>query len=157
MFQAANIGSSFRTVRDRHMVTMKHYWEVEVGPSESAKNLTLGDLEEVISRSRKWKWPVSSKRLLLGPGCLWTKMFTIAQSIKMHLDLWPWLTLRGHSKVMNVKIAYIFCMVRDKHVVTMKHYWEVDIGLSESAKTFDLGWPWQGHFNVTKVKMARIV
>jgi len=25
-------------------------------------------------------------------------------------------------------------MVRDKHMVTMKHYWEVVIGLSESAK-----------------------
>jgi len=39
----------------------------------------------------------------------------------------------------------------------MKHYWEVDIGLSESARKFDLGWPWTGHFKVTKVKMARIV
>ncbi len=45
MFRAANIGSSFKTVRDRHMVIMKHYWEVDVGLSESAKNLTLDDLE----------------------------------------------------------------------------------------------------------------
>ncbi len=43
--------------------------------------------------------------------------------------------------VMKVKIAYIFLMVQDKHVVTMKHYWEVDIGHSESANKFDLGWP----------------
>jgi len=125
-----------------------------IGKSISAfqnpqKNLTLNDLEEVISRSRKWKWPVLSKRLLLGPGCRWTKMFSIAQLIKVHLYLWPWLTFMGHFKVKNVKIAYIFFMVRDKHVVTMKHYWEVDIGLSESAKII---WPWmtlkgpfQGH------------
>ncbi len=33
----------------------------------------------------------------------------------------------------NVKIANIFLLVRDKHVVT-KHLWEVDIGLSESLK-----------------------
>ena len=45
----------------------------------------------------------------------------------------------------------------EMHMVTMKHYWEVDIGLSESAKKFDLGWPWRGHFKVTKVKMARII
>ncbi len=41
-------------VRDKHMVSMKHYWEVDVGLTESAKkNLTMDDLEEVISRSRK--------------------------------------------------------------------------------------------------------
>jgi len=45
----------------------------------------------------------------------------------------------GHLKVTNVKIANIFLMVRDKHVVTMKHVWEVDIGLSESVKKFDPG------------------
>ena len=67
---------------------------------------------------------------------------------------WPWLTFRGHFTVTNVKIAYDFLMVRNKHVVTMKHYWEVDIGLSESAKKFDLGWPWTGHFKVTKMKIA---
>ena len=50
------------------MVSMRHYWEVDIGLSESAKNLTLDDLEKVILRSWKWKWPVSSKRLLLGPG-----------------------------------------------------------------------------------------
>ncbi len=40
-------------VQDKHMVTMKHYWEVDIGLLESAQNLTLDDLEEVISRSRK--------------------------------------------------------------------------------------------------------
>jgi len=44
------------------------------------------------------------------------------------------MTFMGHLKVTNVKIADIFLMVRDKHVVTMKHLWEVDIGLSESIK-----------------------
>ncbi len=41
------------TVRDMHMVTMKHYWEVDIGLSESAKNLTLDDLDldGIISRS----------------------------------------------------------------------------------------------------------
>ncbi len=42
------------------------------------------------------------------------------------------MTFKGHLKVTNVKIANIFLMVRDKHMVTMKHLWEVDIGLSES-------------------------
>ena len=46
MFRAANISASFKTVRDRLMVTMKHYWEVDIGLSESAKNATLDDLEE---------------------------------------------------------------------------------------------------------------
>jgi len=34
VFRAANIGSSFKTVRYNHMVTMKHYWEVDIGLSE---------------------------------------------------------------------------------------------------------------------------
>jgi hypothetical protein len=46
--------------------------------------------------------------------------------------------------------------VRDRPMVTMRHYWEVDVDLSESAKQFDLGWPWQGHFKVMKVKMEHI-
>ena len=45
MFRAANIDSNFKTVRDRHVVTMKHYWEVDIGLSESANNLTLDDLD----------------------------------------------------------------------------------------------------------------
>ncbi len=49
--------------------------------------------------------------------------------LNMHLNM----TFKRHLKVTNVKIAYIFFMVRDKHMVTMKHYWEVDIGLSESV------------------------
>ena len=31
MFRAANIGSSFKTVLDGYMVTMKHYLEVDIG------------------------------------------------------------------------------------------------------------------------------
>jgi hypothetical protein len=46
-----------------------------------------------------------------------------------------------------MKIAYIFLMERDKNVVTIKHCWEVDIGLSESAKK---------NFKVTKVKTEKI-
>ena len=72
-----------------------------------SKSLTLDDPEELISRSRKWKWPVSSKRLLLGPGCLWAKMFIITQLIQVHLDLWPWLTFMGHFKVTKLKMARI--------------------------------------------------
>ncbi len=49
------------------------------------------------------------------------------------------MTFRGHLKVTIVKIANIFLMVRDKHVVTMKDLWEVDIGLSESVEKFDPG------------------
>jgi len=47
-----------------------------------------------------------------------------------------------------VKIAYIFLMVRDKHMITIKHYWEVDIGLLESAKNLmsdDLDGSFEGH------------
>ena len=49
------------------------------------------------------------------------------------------MTFRGHLKVTTVKIANIFLMVRDKHVDTKKHLWEVDIGLSESVNKFDPG------------------
>ena len=48
------------------------------------------------------------------------------------------MTFRGHLKGTNVKIANIFLLVLDKHVVTMKHLWEVDIELSESAKKLNL-------------------
>ena len=41
--------------------------------------------------------------------------------------------------------------------IKKKDYWEVDIGLSESASKIDLGCPSTGHFNVTKVKAERIV
>ncbi len=47
------------------------------------------------------------------------------------------MTFMGHLKVTNVKIANIFLMVQDKHMVTLKHLWEVDIGLSESVTKFD--------------------
>jgi hypothetical protein len=39
---------------------------------------------------------------------------------------------------MNVQMAYNFLMVRDTHVITMKYYWKVDIGHSESAKNWTL-------------------
>jgi len=35
---------------------MKHYWEVHIGLSESAKKFTLDNLEEVTSRSRNLKY-----------------------------------------------------------------------------------------------------
>ncbi len=65
----------------------------------------------------------------------------------------------GYFKVTNVKIAYISLTVRDKYVVTMKHYWEVDTGLSEFAKklTSDDLDEVISIVNVMKVKMARIV
>ncbi len=65
MFRAANIGSSFKTVRDRHMVTMKHYWEVDIGLSESAKKLTSDDLDEVISSRESQSGPYRLN------GCSW--------------------------------------------------------------------------------------
>ena len=49
------------------------------------------------------------------------------------------MTVMCHFKVTNAKkIAYIFLTVRDRHIVTMKHIWEVDIGLSESVHVFDI-------------------
>ena len=30
-------------------------------------------------------------------------------------------------------------------MIIMKHYWQVDIGLSKSANKIGLGWPWRGH------------
>ena len=37
-FSTANIDSIIKTVRVEPMVTMKYFWEVDVGLSESAKN-----------------------------------------------------------------------------------------------------------------------
>ena len=54
-------------------------------------------------------------------------------------------------------IGSSFKTVRYRHMVTMKHYWEVDVGLSESAMTFDLGCPLRGFFQVTKVTVAHII
>jgi len=54
-----------------------------------------------------------------------------------------------------VKIVNIFLMVRDKHVVTMKHLWEVDIGLPESVKEFDPVDLDGVIFKITKVKIER--
>ena len=82
-------------------------------------------------------------------------MLTIAHLVKVHHDLWPWMTFKGQLKVTTVKIANIFLMVRDKHLVTMKHLWEVYIGLSESINKFNSGWPWLRHLKVTKVKIKR--
>ncbi len=82
-------------------------------------------------------------------------MFTIAHLVKVQHDLWPWMSFRGHLKVTTVKIANILLMVRDKYVVILKHLWEVDIGLSESIKKFDPGWPRRRHLKVTKVKIER--
>ena len=50
--------------------------------------------------------------------------------------------ITGHLKITNVKIAYIFLMVRDRHVVSS--YYEIlmasqFVGLSESAHRFDIG------------------
>ena len=64
--------------------------------------------------------------------------FLLLLLIKEHLDPRPRMTFRGHFKVTNVKIANIFLMVQDKHVVTMKHCWEVDIGLSDPQKNLTL-------------------
>ena len=61
-----------------------------------------------------------------------------------------------HVSVCRLSVTFVNCgqTVRDRPMVTMRDYWEVDISLSESANKFDLGWPWRGHFKVTKVKIA---
>ena len=61
--------------------------------------------------------------------------------------------------VCRLSVTIVNCCrkVRDRHMVTMKHLRQDDIGISESAINFDRGWPWRGHFKVTKVKMVRIV
>ena len=72
----------FSMVRGKHGVIMKHLWEVDTGLSESAKNLTLGDLKEGIS------------------SCLARKMFIIAQLTKVPLaliDLYG--SLQGHTHI----------------------------------------------------------
>ena len=45
---------------------------------------------------------------------------------------------KGHLNVTHVKIAYILLMVRDRRTISMKHYWEIDIGLSEPENKFTL-------------------
>jgi hypothetical protein len=45
----------------------------------------------------------------------------------------------GHFNVTNMKIACIFLMVPDTHVVATNNYWEVDVVLSEFAKTIGRG------------------
>ncbi len=46
------IANIFLLVRYKHVVTMKHL-EVDIGLSESIKNLTPDDLDGVISRSQQ--------------------------------------------------------------------------------------------------------
>ena len=42
-------------------------------------------------------------------------------------------------------------------MITMKHYWEVAIGLSKSANKIDLGWmTLEGH-HVTKMKIEHSI
>ena len=72
----------------------------------------------------------------------------------------PGLSKRPHSLGISKKVAYeqfSTSFWKRQLRVTMKHYWKVDIGLSESANKFDLGWPWRWHFKVMKLKMSRIV
>jgi len=42
LFSTANIGNSFKKLQDRPMITMKHYWEVDIGLSKSAYKIDLG-------------------------------------------------------------------------------------------------------------------
>ena len=72
--------------------------------------------------------------LPLGPGFLWKNMLTIAQLIKVHLDIWPLLILRGHFKVTNVKIVCSISPVRDRSMLAI---WRLvsfdDLNLQENS------------------------
>ena len=41
LFSTANIRNSFKKLQDRPMITMKHYWEVDIGLSKSAYKIGL--------------------------------------------------------------------------------------------------------------------
>ena len=144
-----------------HMVTMELYWEVDIGLSESAKKSTLGDLEEVISRSRKWKLPVSSKRLLL----YWSRVpmnknvhrcpFNKSASCLLTFDLdWP-LGVISRSRMWKSPISSWW------REISIWLLWntigKLVLNFQNPQKKFDFGWPWRGHFKVAKVKIARIV
>jgi hypothetical protein len=132
-------------------------WEIDIGLSESAIKYDIWLSWRVRVKGHFKVTKVKTVRIVLtvalGPGCVFTKIFTIAQLIKVYIDIWPWLTFRGHLKVTNVKIyninredwfgvmryiINIFLTVRDKHVVTMKHYWELLSDFQNPQKS----WPW---------------
>ena len=72
--------------------------------------------------------------LPLGPGFLWKNMLTIAQLIKVHLDIWPLLILRGHFKVTNVKIVCSISLVRDRSMLAIGHLISFDdLNLQENS------------------------
>ncbi len=112
----------------------------------------------VILRSRKWKSSVASQRLLLGPGCLCSKMFTVAHLTKMHHDLWPWMRFMGHFKVRNVrKACNVWTVPPVDRLTVSERKWRLDTGCSEHPVTFDLDWPWMDNFKVTECQTSNRV
>ena len=60
------------------------------------------------------------------------------------------MTFRGNFKVTNVKIAYIFLMVQNRHMVAMKLLWDPQT----NSTLDDLG---GFYFKVTKVKIMWVL
>ena len=121
------------------MVTMKHYWEIKsISDFRNPKNVPFGDLKEVISKSRKWKWPVSSRRLLIGRAYRqqWSPLpsntsapltsIDLFGSLEGHTHFWHW----GYFKVTKVKIAYV-----------VSHAWEMETMLVIGHLLIPLPWP----------------
>jgi len=57
----------------------------------------------------KVKMALSSKRLLLGPGCLWTRKFTITDLEKVWHGLWPWVTFSGSFECQECENRLYLC------------------------------------------------
>jgi len=131
---------------------MKNYWEVDIGLSE----FDLG-----------WPWRGHFKVTKVTMACIvltvaprprvpLNKMFTIAQLIKVHVDLWPWLTFRGHSRSRMWKshISSWWCEIS---IWLLWHAIGKLISKFQNPQKIWLRLTLTGHFKVMKVKMARIV
>jgi len=131
-----------QTVRGRPMVTMRHYLEVDIGLSESATKFDLGWPSRGNSKVTKVKWPVLSKRLFIDTGCLWTKMFTIAQLINVHLALWPWwpLGVISRSRMWNRLYLLDGARLAYGYYETLLGSWYRTFRIHQKI---DLGWPWR--------------
>ena len=99
-------------LRAKHVVSMKHCWEVDIRLSKSAKHLTLDDLEEVISMSQ-----LKMARIVFTPTPRVPvyKMFAVDHLVHVHHDLWPWMTLQGLFQGQQTEIR-MWCLIGERWI-----------------------------------------